>query len=72
VPGVKIPIVPSAHMTQHVPDCIIIFAWNFAAEILKKIGSLESRGVEFLIPLKHPKGANTARDPGSMFTIKTA
>jgi novobiocin biosynthesis protein NovU/D-mycarose 3-C-methyltransferase len=56
VPGMKIPIVPSARLNEDPTDYVVIFAWNFAREILKKIGGLEDRGIKFLVPLPMPGG----------------
>ena len=55
VPGRKIPIVPSAHLAAHPTDHVLIFAWNFASEIIKKIEPLRARSVKFIIPLPEPK-----------------
>ena len=54
VPGAKIPIVTSAHLNEKPTDYVLIFAWNFAREIISKIKSLRSRGVKFIIPLPEP------------------
>ena len=54
IPGRKIPIVSSAHLNEHPTDYVLIFAWNFSAEIIKKIESLRARGVQFIIPLPEP------------------
>ena len=54
-PGAKIPIIPSAQLTDNPTDYVIIFAWNFAQEIIQKIGHLKSKGVQFIIPLPRPE-----------------
>ncbi len=54
VPGADIPIRPSSTLMNAPADYVIIFAWNFAKEILSKIGSLQDRGSQFLIPLIPP------------------
>lgn len=54
IPGRKIPIVPSAHLNNEPTDFVLIFAWNFAREILLKIEPLRSKGVRFIIPLPEP------------------
>ncbi len=54
VPGRKIPIVPSASLNEHPTDYVLIFAWNFAREIIAKIEPLRERGVKFIIPLPEP------------------
>lgn len=51
VPGAQIPIVSSAYAEQHPTDYLVIFAWNFAKEILQKITSWQKRGTRFLVPL---------------------
>jgi SAM-dependent methyltransferase len=55
IPGRKIPIVTSAHLGEHPTDYVLIFAWNFAQEILSKAGPLRARGVKFIIPFPEPK-----------------
>jgi hypothetical protein len=50
-PGAHIPIVPTAHLNNHPTDYVVIFAWNFAQEIMGKIEPLRLRGVKFVIPL---------------------
>jgi hypothetical protein len=54
IPGRKIPIVPSAYLNEHPTDYVLIFAWNFAKEIIAKIEPLRARGVKFIIPLPEP------------------
>jgi len=54
-PGARIPIVPSSHLENNVPDYLIIFAWNFAKEIIAKIEPLREKGVQFIIPLPKPE-----------------
>ncbi len=55
IPGRKIPIVTSARLHEHPTDYVLIFAWNFAKEIISKIEPLRARGVQFIIPLPEPK-----------------
>lgn len=57
VPGVGIPIRPSKALDESPVDIIIIFAWNFAREILKKIGHYQTQGVRFVLPLPGPQTA---------------
>ncbi len=54
IPGRKISIVPSAHLNEHPTDYVIIFAWNFAREIIAKIEPLRGKGVKFIVPLPEP------------------
>jgi SAM-dependent methyltransferase len=55
IPGRKIPIVPSTTLKEHPTDYVLIFAWNFAREIISKIDFLRTRGVKFIIPLPEPE-----------------
>lgn len=50
-PGANIPIVSSQYLYEHPTDYVLIFAWNFADEIMKKIGHLKAEGVQFFVPL---------------------
>lgn len=54
IPGRKIPIVTSAHLNEHPTDYVLIFAWNFAKEIISKIEPLRAKGVKFIVPLPEP------------------
>lgn len=54
IPGANIRIVPSAYLKTERPDYLVLFAWNFAKEILSKIGSLKDQGTSFLVPLIKP------------------
>ncbi len=55
VPGGNIPIVNSAYLEKNPPDYVLIFAWNFAKEIIGKLGALQKQGVQFIIPLPEPR-----------------
>lgn len=55
VPGGNISIVPSAHLESKPTDYVLIFAWNFAKEIMSKLAPLQDRGVEFIVPLPEPR-----------------
>lgn len=73
VPGKKIPIVPSSRLQTETPQVLIIFAWNFAREILKKIGSLErEKGVRFVLPLPGPQTAASAGTVKNRFEISAS
>jgi SAM-dependent methyltransferase len=54
IPGRKIPIVTSAHLNEYPADYVLIFAWNFAKEIISKIEPLRAKGVKFIVPLPEP------------------
>lgn len=48
VPGVGIPIYPEKHLLEDPPDIVLILAWNFKEEIMKK---LKGRNYTFVIPI---------------------
>lgn len=54
-PGTHIPVVSSEYMDEKTPDYVLILAWNFAHEILKKTKKYADQGVKFIIPLPEPK-----------------
>ncbi len=54
-PGAHIPVVSSEYLNNHLTNFVIIFAWNFAQEIIRKIEPLRTKGVKFIIPLPHPE-----------------
>jgi len=69
LPGKKIPIVPSRRLEEDTAQVLILFAWNFAREILKKIGHLErEKGVRFFVPLPSP----SVTGAGKRFEISAA
>ena len=53
-PGAKIPVVSNSYQEKNPTDYIIVFAWNFAKEIINKMQHLKKRGVEFIVPLPSP------------------
>lgn len=54
MPGSRIPIVSQKMLDEKTPDYILILAWNFADEILKKTKPYADRGVKFIIPFPEP------------------
>jgi SAM-dependent methyltransferase len=54
-PGAHIPVVSSALLFHNPTDYVLILAWNFADEIVKKLDPLRQSGVRFLIPLPQPR-----------------
>ncbi len=65
IPGAKIPIRPSSELLAKPSDYVVIFAWNFAKEILSKLSGLQSRGTKFLIPLIGPEHFHATPPAGS-------
>jgi len=50
-PGSHIPIYPESEIVKRNPDYVIILAWNFAAEIMKKERKYSAAGGKFIIPV---------------------
>ena len=53
-PGSHIPIVSPEQMRSDPVDVVVVFAWNFAREILKQEQEMRERGVRFLHPIPEP------------------
>ena len=49
-PGSEIPIVDEGAILRELPDYVVMFAWNYRDEILKKFELARSKGVKFIIP----------------------
>jgi 2-polyprenyl-3-methyl-5-hydroxy-6-metoxy-1,4-benzoquinol methylase len=54
-PGTHIPIVSDEKLIKDKPDYAIIFAWNFAKEIMSNLEEYRKSGGKFLIPIPTPK-----------------
>ncbi len=54
-PGTHIPVVSPKMLDDKKPDFIMILAWNFAEEILKKTKKYADMGIKFIIPLPEPR-----------------
>lgn len=50
-PGSDIPITDEGAILRELPDYVIMFAWNYREEILKKFTKAKSMGVRFIIPV---------------------
>ncbi len=50
-PGVHIPIVSSDFLNEKTPDYLLILAWNFAEEIMKKTENYQLNGGKYIIPI---------------------
>jgi SAM-dependent methyltransferase len=53
-PGSHIPIVSPEQMRGDPVDVVLLFAWNFANEILEQERAMHARGVGFLHPIPEP------------------
>lgn len=51
VPGVHIPVVSLEKLHESKPDYILLFAWNYAGEIMKKHQAYIDGGGKFIVPL---------------------
>lgn len=58
-PATRIPIVPEEHLLEDPPDIVLILAWNFKDEIMKK---LAGRGYTFVVPIPHVQIIDEKRD----------
>lgn len=52
LPGSHMPIYHENKVLLDPPHYIVILAWNFAEEIMKKNAALKSRGIHFILPNK--------------------
>lgn len=50
-PGTQIPIVPESEIFDKQPDYVILFAWNWKDECMKKHAEYLKRGGKFIIPV---------------------
>lgn len=55
VPGSGIPILPATSLLEKDCHAIVIFAWNFADEIIKKMPAEVQEKVSFFVPLPSPR-----------------
>jgi hypothetical protein len=53
-PGSHIPVVSPERMRADPVDVVVVFAWNFAREILEQERAMRERGVRFLHPIPEP------------------
>lgn len=54
-PGTHIPVVSPRVLTERRPDYVLILAWNFADDIMKKLKPLAELGTRFIIPVPEPR-----------------
>jgi SAM-dependent methyltransferase len=51
LPGSAVPIFGTDHLRVQKPDVLIIFAWNFADDIVRKIQAMNAAPVRIIVPL---------------------
>jgi hypothetical protein len=54
LPGTHIPIFPPSHVDLHPTDYYLLFAWNYAEEILQKERAYLASGGRIIVPLPEP------------------
>jgi SAM-dependent methyltransferase len=55
LPGTGVPILLTSHLLSNPPDVLVIFAWNFADDIIGNIRGKLGKPVEVIIPLPEAK-----------------
>ncbi len=50
-PGTDIPIVDEGAILRELPDYVVLWAWNYKAEVLEKFAKARELGVRFIIPV---------------------
>lgn len=55
LPGAGIPIVGCERLATDRPDVLLLFAWNFAPEIMAQLDSFRRAGGRFLVPVPEPR-----------------
>lgn len=54
-PGTEIPIVDEGAILRELPDFVVMFCWNYQAEVLEKFKYARGKGVKFIVPVPEIK-----------------
>lgn len=54
-PGNRIPIVSASYLNEKKPDYLLLFAWNFAEELMEKTQEYKNYGGRYIIPIPYVK-----------------
>lgn len=57
-PGSRIRIVDSSYLSKENPDYILLLAWNFAEEIIHKVGAIYNKKLRYVIPIPYVRLLN--------------
>jgi len=54
-PGMHIPVLPEEKFRENPPDYMLLLAWNYADDILKKESKYRQGGGKFILPIPKPR-----------------
>jgi hypothetical protein len=57
-PGMHIPVLPVSTLLEKQPDYVLIFAWNFADEIMSQQKAYRDAGGKFIVPIPMARVVN--------------